>query len=84
MIEAFDGSSDLERALKLCPDEAWEQSVWEVKQSDPWIWPAPGVQPIPERTLESIQRMSHFWAVGSVLTPTAISDSTRRCSSSCS
>lgn len=64
MIEAFDAAiSDLERALELCPDEAWEQSVWEVKQSDPWIWPAPGVQPIPERTPESIQRMSHFWAV---------------------
>lgn len=64
MIEAFDAAiADLERALQVCPDEAWEQSVWEVKQTDPWIWPAPGVQPIPERTLESIQRMSHFWAV---------------------
>lgn len=64
MIEAFDTAiADLERALQLCPEEAWEQSVWEVKQTDAWIWPAPGVQPISERTLESIQRMSHFWAV---------------------
>ena len=64
MIEAFDAAiADLERALQLCPEEAWEQSVWDVKQTDPWIWPAPGVQPIAERTLESIQRMSHFWAV---------------------
>ena len=64
MIEAFDAAiADLEQALRVCPDEAWEQSVWEVKQTEPWIWPAPGVEPIEERTLESIQRMSHFWAV---------------------
>lgn len=64
MIEAFDAAiADLERALQVCPEEAWEQSVWEVKQTDPWVWPPLGVQPIPERTLESIQRMSHFWAV---------------------
>ena len=64
VIEAFDAAiADLERALQVCPDESWEQSVWEVKQTDAWVWPRPGVPPIPERTLESIQRLSHFWAV---------------------
>ena len=64
MIEAFDAAIvDIERALQQCPEEAWERSVWEVKQTDPWVWPAPGVQPIAERTLQSIQRLSHFWVV---------------------
>jgi len=64
VIEAFDAAiADLERALRICPEEAWEQSVWEVKQTDRWVWPAPGVEPIEERTLESIQRLSHFWVV---------------------
>ena len=64
MIEAFDAAiADLEKALHLCPEEAWEESVWEVRQTDPWIWPAPGVQPIAERTPQSIQRLSHFWVV---------------------
>jgi hypothetical protein len=64
MIDAFDAAiADLEQALQVCPDDAWEESVWEVKQTDPWVWPAPGVQPIQERTLESLQRLSHFWAV---------------------
>ncbi len=64
VIEAFDAAiADLEQALQICPEAAWEHSVWEVKQTDPWIWPAPGVEPIPERTLESIQRVSQFWAV---------------------
>lgn len=64
MIEAFDAAiADLELALQVCPEEMWEQSVWEVKQTDRWVWPAPGVRPIAERTLESIQRLSHFWVV---------------------
>jgi hypothetical protein len=29
----------LERALKDCPDDLWEESVWEVKKEDPWVWP---------------------------------------------
>jgi hypothetical protein len=63
-MDRFDAAiADLERALQVCPEEAWEQSVWEVKQTDPWIWPAAGMQPIAERTPESIQRMSQFWAV---------------------
>lgn len=64
MIDAFDEAlTDLRQALQVCPEDAWEQSVWEVKRTDPWMWPAQGVEPIPERTVESLQRMSHFWAV---------------------
>lgn len=29
----------LERALKDCPDDLWERSIWEVKREDPWVWP---------------------------------------------
>lgn len=54
---------DLEAALRECPDDRWEASVWPVLKTDPWIWPAPGVEPLPERTEASIQRFSAFWAV---------------------
>lgn len=55
--------ADLEAAIRECPEDRWEASVWEVKKTDAWMWPPPGVQPMPERTLEAIQRQSHFWAV---------------------
>jgi hypothetical protein len=55
--------ADLEAAIRECPDDRWEASVWEVKQTDAWMWPLPGTEPIPERTVESIQRQSHFWVV---------------------
>jgi hypothetical protein len=29
----------LERALKDCPDDLWEESLWEVKKEEPWVWP---------------------------------------------
>jgi len=62
--DEFDAAiDDLETALRTCPDDAWEESVWEVKKTDRWIWPKPGVEPIPERTLDTIQRMAAFWAV---------------------
>jgi hypothetical protein len=64
MIKEFEAAiADFERALRTVPDEDWESSVWEVKQTDPWMWPAPGVEPIPVRTLASIQRQSAFWVV---------------------
>ena len=64
MLQEFEiALADLESALRECPDDRWEQSVWPVPKTDPWMWPAPGVEPIPERTLESIQRQSHFWVV---------------------
>jgi hypothetical protein len=53
----------LERALRECPEELWEASVWRVNKTDAWAWPREGVTPIPERTEESIQSLSAFWAV---------------------
>jgi hypothetical protein len=60
----FDEAIDrLEAAVRDCPPEKWHDSVWPVRKTDPWIWPQPGVQPVPERTDESIQRFSAFWCV---------------------
>jgi hypothetical protein len=28
-----------ERAIRLCPDDLWEASLWEVKKTDPFMWP---------------------------------------------
>lgn len=33
---AFD---DLAIVLRGCPDELWEESLWEPQRSDPWAWP---------------------------------------------
>jgi hypothetical protein len=52
----------LETALRECPDELWGASLWEVKRTDPWIWPA-NDQPEPGRTDESIQVFSAIWTV---------------------
>lgn len=63
-FDQFDAAiDDLATALRICPDDAWEESLWEVKRTDGWIWPRPGVEPIPERTTQSIQRCAAFWAV---------------------
>src|SRR5438067_10358978 len=53
---------DLEAALRACPDELWGSSLWEVKRTDPWIWPK-NDQPEPGRTDESIQIFSAIWTV---------------------
>jgi hypothetical protein len=29
----------LERALRDCPDDLWEASLWEVKKEHPYVWP---------------------------------------------
>lgn len=64
LCEAFDAAiDDLEEALRSCPDELWETSMWHVPKTDPWVWPAAGVPPVPERTEESIQQFSAFWVV---------------------
>lgn len=63
-VSEFDAAIDeLERALRECPDERWEAPAWRVLKTDPWMWPAPGVEPIPERTEESIQSFAAVWAV---------------------
>ena len=59
----FDDAIDvLETALRACPDDLWGASLWEVKRTDPWIWPANN-QPEPGRTDESIQVFSAIWTV---------------------
>lgn len=64
LVSRFDAAVDrIEAALLTCPDELWEASVWHVPRTDPWVWPQPGIEPIPERTEESIQRFSAFWVV---------------------
>ena len=37
--------------------------MWHVPRTDPWVWPKPGTDPVPERTDESIQQFSVFWVV---------------------
>lgn len=64
LIHEFDVAIDqLERALRSCPEELWEVSIWPVPRTDPWVWPVPGVEPVAERTDESIQRFSAFWCL---------------------
>lgn len=64
VVAQFDEAIDvLERALRECPDELWAAPVWRVHKSDPWVWPPPEVEPMPERTEESIQAIAAFWAV---------------------
>jgi hypothetical protein len=64
LLENFVAAIDsFERAVRDCPEQLWDASLWEVKTTDPWVWPKPGVEPIPERTVESIQIYSAFWQV---------------------
>ena len=59
---AFEAAIDqLEAALRECPDDLWDRSVWVVKKTDPWIWPKDGQAH--GRTEESIQVFSTFWLV---------------------
>jgi len=53
--EAIDG---LEAGLRSCPAELWQTSMWTVPRTDPWVWPKPGTDPVPERTDEAIQIFS--------------------------
>jgi hypothetical protein len=55
----FDAAIDrLEAAIVACPEALWRTSMWQVPRSDPWVWPKDGVEPVPERTDESIQTYS--------------------------
>jgi hypothetical protein len=64
LVGEFDAAIDiLEAALRDCPDELWEASMWHVPRTDPWVWPVEGTEPIPERTDESIQEFSAFWVI---------------------
>jgi len=48
----------LEAAIVVCPDSLWRTSMWHVPRSDPWVWPIDPVEPVRERTDESIQTYS--------------------------
>lgn len=64
LAQRFDTALDeLEEALRTCHDDRWEASVWPVLTTDAWVWPQPGIEPIPERTEASIQQFSAFWVV---------------------
>ena len=64
MVKAFDEGIDrLEQALRDCPADRWQASVWPVLRTDPWVWPSAGTEPVPERTEETIQQLSAFWVV---------------------
>jgi hypothetical protein len=59
LAREFNGAIDrLEAAVVACPDALWRTSMWHVPRSDPWMWPKAGVEPVPERTDESIQTFS--------------------------
>lgn len=63
LVQEFDEAIDqLEAGLRECPDDLWEASLWEVKRTDAWIWPA-NDQPEPGRTDASIQVFSAIWMV---------------------
>jgi hypothetical protein len=59
LVREFNEAIDqLEAAVVACPDALWRASMWHVPRSDPWMWPMAGVEPVPERTDESIQSFS--------------------------
>ena len=63
-LAEFDDAIDtLERVLRECPEELWEAPAWRVERTDPWVWPASGVEPMPERTEETIQSLAAVWAI---------------------
>jgi hypothetical protein len=57
------GVDRVERCLRAWPDDQWERCLWPVLKTDAWVWPQPGVEPVPERTDETIQRFSQVWCV---------------------
>lgn len=64
LCDSFDEAIDvLTGALRACSAGLWEASLWPVPRTDPWVWPRPGMEPVPERTDESIQQFSAFWVI---------------------
>jgi hypothetical protein len=62
VLREFESAIDrLEQALRDCPAEHWESSVWVVRRSDPWMWPREGVGD--GRTEADIQVFSAFWLI---------------------
>ena len=62
MLGDYESAIDrLEQALKDCPDDHWDSSLWVVKRTDPWVWPKRGEGD--GRTEEAIQVFSSFWLI---------------------
>jgi hypothetical protein len=57
----------IEAALRNCPDELWEESLWEVKKTDPYVWPVSRIDDRAggdEATMEQLLQVhSAFWNV---------------------
>jgi DinB superfamily len=55
----YDAAIDaLERVLRDCPDDLWEEGLWTVRRTDPWMWPTGGSG---SRTERAIQVFASFW-----------------------
>ena len=55
-------TDELEKAIRECPDELWEESLWEVRKSDPYVWPVRRVDGSDEGE-HLLQVYSAFWNV---------------------
>jgi hypothetical protein len=56
----FDAAIDqLEHALRACPDQLWQESLWEVRPEDGGVEPAAAAAP--DQDERSIQVYSAFW-----------------------
>ena len=56
----------IERALRDCPDELWEASLWEVKRTHHAVWPVRRIDDKPSRAASReplLQVYSAFWNV---------------------
>lgn len=65
VLGRYEAVLDSARAvLAGCPDEQWEASMWEVRASDPYVWPPrrPGGLP-PEDAAERARMLQAFSAV---------------------
>lgn len=58
-----EGIAVFESGVRGIPEDRWHDSLWEVLVTDPWVWPQPGTDPAPGRTVESIQAYSMCSAV---------------------
>jgi hypothetical protein len=63
LAASFEQGIDLlEDAIRRCPDDRWQASLWRVERTDPWVWPTKA-QDAGTRTEEQIQVFSSFWMI---------------------
>ena len=59
--------AELQDALRACPDELWDASVWPVRKDHPFVWPVQQVDGTgaddPEVQERLLARFSAFWNV---------------------